>query len=358
MHLPRRPPPTVLRLALGAVLCASAWGAGAQGLDCLIQPNQVVQVGAPVPGVLEAIDAERGDLVRRGQVVARLESAVERANAQLAKVRADQNAEFQAAERNRAFARRERDRARELVDEQFVSKAAADKAETEARVSEDRLQQAIERRRQAEQELKLAEAQLARREVRAPIGGVVVDRFLSAGELAEDRPILRIAEVHPLRVEVVVPAAGFGQVQVGRKAIVRPDAGPVNEATATVTIVDRVLDPASNTFRVRLALPNPDLRIPAGARCRVDLGLDAQAAGGGAASARARPAGGPSAPLGVGSGPLVPGPLVPGPVSPASSAPASSAPPAAAPGSAPAGPRPAAARQAALVAASGRPASR
>ncbi|MEI7447895.1 MAG: efflux RND transporter periplasmic adaptor subunit, partial [Burkholderiales bacterium] len=287
-----------LRSALGAMLCASSWTLHAQALDCLIQPNQVVQVGAPVAGVLETLDAERGDLVRRGQVVARLESAVERANAQLARVRAEQSAEFQAAERNREFARRERDRARELVDEQFVSKAAADKAETEAKVSEDRLQQAIERRRQAEQELRLAEAQLARREVRAPIAGIVVDRFLSAGELVEERPILRIAEVHPLRVEVVVPAAGFGQVRVGHRATVRPDAGPVPEAAGTVTIVDKVLDPASNTFRVRLSLPNPDLRIPAGARCKVDLGVDLQAAAGG----RARPA----APV---AEPPLPGPM-------------------------------------------------
>jgi hypothetical protein len=92
----------------------------------------------------------------------------------------------------------------------------------------------------------------------------------SAGELAEDRPILRIAEVHPLRVEVVVPAPAFGLVVSGRRATVRPDSGPVREATGTVTIVDRVLDPASNTFRVRLALPNADMRIPAGSRCKVD----------------------------------------------------------------------------------------
>jgi len=250
----------------------------AQPLDCLIQPGQVVQVGAPVSGVLEGVDVDRGDTVRRGQVVARLESAVERAQTQLAQARAAQTAELQAAERGREFARRESSRARDLAGEAFVSKAAADKAETDARVSEDRVQQANERRRQAEQELRVAEAQLARRQVRSPIGGIVVERYMSAGELAEDRPILRIAEVHPLRVEVVVPAPAFGLVVSGRRVTVRPDSGPVREATGTVTIVDRVLDPASNTFRVRLTLPNADMRIPAGSRCKVDLGLEAPSA--------------------------------------------------------------------------------
>jgi len=281
MYFPTRRPACLDRPAgwtLCALVCVLPLPLAAQPLDCLIQPGQVVQVGAPVSGVLEAVDVDRGDTVRRGQVVARLESAVERAQAQLAQARAAQTAELQAAERGREFARRESLRARDLAGEQFVSKAAADKAETDARVSEDRVQQASERRKQAEQELRVAEAQLARRQVRAPIGGIVVERYMSAGELAEDRPILRIAEVHPLRVEVVVPAPAFGLVVSGRRATVRPDSGPVREATGTVTIVDRVLDPASNTFRVRLTLPNADMRIPAGSRCKVDLGLETPAA--------------------------------------------------------------------------------
>jgi len=248
----------------------------AQPLDCLIQPNQVVQVGAAVSGLIQAIDVERGDAVRRGQVVARLAADVERASAELAQTRATQEAELRAAERSREFAQREMARARDLVSENFVSKAAADKAETESRVSDDRLQQALERRRQAELELRLAEAQLQRRQVRAPITGIVTDRFLSAGEFVENKPILRIVEVNPLRVEVVVPATAFGLIAQGTRAVVRPEVGEVREALATVTIVDRVLDPASNTYRVRLSLPNTDLRIPAGARCKVDFGLDAQ----------------------------------------------------------------------------------
>lgn len=285
-------------------VCTAALGLPSVGLgqplDCLIQPNQIVQVGAPVAGVIDAIDVERGDSVRRGQVLARLAADVERANAQLAQTRAQQNAELLAAERSREFARREMTRARELVHENFVSKAAADKAETESQVSEDRLQQAQERRRQAELELRLAETQVARRQVRAPIAGIVTDRFLNAGEYVEDKPILRIVEVNPLRIEVVVPAAAFGLIATGARATVRPEVGPVKDAQATVTIVDRVLDPASNTFRVRLALPNPDLRIPAGARCKVDFGLDAQVlaprAPAGAQPAASGPAPRPAAP--------------------------------------------------------------
>ena len=43
---------------------------------------------------------------------------------------------------------------------------------------------------------------------------------------------------------------------------------------AHVVLVDRVIDPGSNSFRVRLSLPNPDMRIPSGLRCKLDLKVD------------------------------------------------------------------------------------
>jgi multidrug efflux pump subunit AcrA (membrane-fusion protein) len=47
---------------------------------------------------------------------------------------------------------------------------------------------------------------------------------------------------------------------------------PTGSYDARVTIIDRVIDSASSTFRVRLELPNPNHRIPAGLRCKVGLG--------------------------------------------------------------------------------------
>ena len=50
-----------------------------------------------------------------------------------------------------------------------------------------------------------------------------------------------------------------------------PDLPGAAPAMARVTLVDKVIDAASNTFRVRMSLPNPGHKLPAGARCRVDL---------------------------------------------------------------------------------------
>ena len=110
---------------------------------------------------------------------------------------------------------------------------------------------------------------LRRHVIRSPVRGVVVHRYLSPGESAEDRPILRIAEIETLRAEAIIPVAQFGTVQVGQRAIVVPEEPLTGHYVGTVSVVDRVADAASGTFRARVLLDNPDYALPSGLRCAV-----------------------------------------------------------------------------------------
>jgi multidrug efflux pump subunit AcrA (membrane-fusion protein) len=113
---------------------------------------------------------------------------------------------------------------------------------------------------------------LNQRTLRSPVDGVVVERLLVPREYRNEQSlILTLAQIDPLRVEVFVPTAHFGQIRTGSKAVVRPEEPIGGIYTATTTVVDQVLDAASNTFGVRLALPNPGLRLPAGIRCKVSF---------------------------------------------------------------------------------------
>ena len=105
--------------------------------------------------------------------------------------------------------------------------------------------------------------------MRSPITGVVVERFQSPGEFASAKPILKLAQLDPLRVEVFVPASLLGKIAVGMRAEVMPDAPVHGVYKARVTVVDRVVDAASSTFGVRLELPNRAYRLPAGPKCTV-----------------------------------------------------------------------------------------
>jgi len=83
-----------------------------------------------------------------------------------------------------------------------------------------------------------------------------------------------VAQIDPLRVEVIVPAQMFGRILPGMTGTIVPELLQYGERTATVTIVDKVIDSASSTFGVRLELPNAEHQMPSGMKCLVRFEID------------------------------------------------------------------------------------
>ena len=245
----------------------------AETLVCVILPSQVVEVGSSVVGILETVNVDRGETVHKDQIIAQLTSDIERAAVAVAKARSRNTAELEGARTSQDFAKRRQTRADDLYKQQFVSSQFQDQAATEAAVARRKLMHAEEQRELSARELTLVRAQLSQRLITSPISGVVMERYLSPGERVEEKPILKLAALDPLRVEVIVPSTRFSNVQVGMMATVTPDLPGIAPQQAKVTLVDRVIDPASNTFRVRLELPNPNNALPAGLRCKIALSL-------------------------------------------------------------------------------------
>jgi len=238
--------------------------------ECVIEPQQIVKLASPVVGVIARLDVDRGDLVKEGQVVGKLEDGVEAATLALAQVRATNDSPVKSAETRLQFLRRKHERADELHTRAVGSLATLEEAQAEARVAEQQLKEAKLARDIAALEVNHAKEVVKQRTLRSPINGVVVERLLVPGEYRnEQSPVLTIAQIDPLRVEVFVSTAYFGQIRSGSTAEVRPENPIGGVYAATVTVVDHVLDAASGTFGVRLMLPNPDLRLPAGIRCKV-----------------------------------------------------------------------------------------
>lgn len=263
---------TAYAFILGLTLAGPARPAAPLG--CLIEPDKVAEVGSPMVGVIESMNVERGDRVAKGQPIAVLRADVERAQVSVAQSKADAEADVQAAQASVEFNRQRAVRAEDLFQKKFISQQALDQARTEADIADQKLAQAREQRRIWQRELGLASAQLSQRTIRSPIDGVIAERYLSPGERVEEKPLVRVARVDPLKVQVVVPTAQYGRIAVGGSAMVMPELPGAAPAQARVSLVDKVIDAASNTFRVHLELPNPDLRLPAGLRCKVDFGID------------------------------------------------------------------------------------
>lgn len=259
-------------LALAMPLAQAAPGGAPVPLGCLIEPFSVSDVGSPVVGVIERVHVERGDRVVAGQPLASLRADVEKMSVSVAHGRAEGQGELRAAEANAELARQKLARAQDLANKQFISSQALEQAKAEALVAENRLTQAREQRDIYAREHELARAQLGLRTIRSPSSGVVADRYLNAGERVEEKPMFRIAVVDPLRVEVVLPAALFPAVRKGMAMRITPDFPGAQPRLARVAVVDGLIEGASNTFRARLALPNSDGALPAGLRCKAELG--------------------------------------------------------------------------------------
>ncbi len=251
-------------VAVGWLLASTVQAAP---LACLIEPSQVVDIGSPVVGVLATVAVERGDAVRRGTVVATLRREVERANLSAASNRSEVQAELRAARAAAELARSKLVRAEDLRRQNFISEVAVEQARSESEVAHRRIDAVREQQRAAASDTETARSQFAQRELAATIDGVVVDRFLNPGERVDDKPILRIARLDPLRVELVLPLSDLGRLKAGDAVQLKPDYPGATRKTATVERVDKIVDAASRTFRARLTLPNPDNAILAGVRC-------------------------------------------------------------------------------------------
>ena len=239
------------------------------GFDCLIEPHAIVDVSTREEGILEQILVDRGDFVEQGQVLVQLDADVEQASVELALARTQMQAELQERKESKAFAARELARIDELLSKKAISFTEKDRARTEAVQAGLQLRQTEQREKIAKLEWDRAKKFLSRRTIRSLITGVVVDRVLSLGESVENQTIMRLAAIDPLNVEVIIPVEHYGMIKTGMRAQVTPRFPGARVHEAKVKVVDPVVDSASDTFGVRLELPNPALQIPGGVRCSI-----------------------------------------------------------------------------------------
>ncbi|MGB1090612.1 MAG: efflux RND transporter periplasmic adaptor subunit [Oceanobacter sp.] len=213
-------------------------------LSCLLEPSERISVSSQSPGVVDRIEVKRGQAVKQGDTLLVLKQTVEQAELNTAKARYE-------------FAKRKQNRNRELRRQGLLSPLEVDELDTE--------------RQLGALAVKEAEARLLQKTILSPIDGVVLSRDASVGEFVSDEPVMTLVGLNPLHAEAVFREDHYGKIQVGAPVDLRV-MGPVEEyIQAKVMLIDPVIDAASSTFGVRLSLPNPEQRIPAGLKCKLRL---------------------------------------------------------------------------------------
>ena len=213
-------------------------------LSCLLEPSVEVELSSEVVGVLEKVTVQRGDIVKKGQVLISLSSRVERASLDTARAKVE-------------FAKRKVKRNEVLYKKGLLSDHERDEMLTEQRLAELLTREAYVR--------------LKQRETKSPVAGIVVERYIEPGELVDEEPFMKIVSLDPLHAEVVMRSEYYGKITKGMKVALYPDGVLTQGYEGKVYLVDPLIDAASSTFAIRIVLPNKDQGLPAGLKCRVQF---------------------------------------------------------------------------------------
>ncbi|CAM2785203.1 efflux RND transporter periplasmic adaptor subunit [Vibrio rarus] len=212
-------------------------------LSCLLEPSSDVELSSEVQGIIKEIRVNRGDRVKKGQIVMKLNSTLEVAALNTVKAKLD-------------FANRKVERNADLFRKNLISDNEQDEMLTEKRL--------------AAFQLKEAKVRLSQRQTRSPISGVVIERIKDPGEFVDEQPFLRIATLNPIHAEVVLPAELYGQIVKNQTVNLSP-LGADTVYQGKVTIIDPVIDAASNTFAVTVSLNNDAEELSVGVRCQAEF---------------------------------------------------------------------------------------
>jgi len=210
------------------------------------EPDRAIELKAETEGRVVAIGAERGAVVSVGRALAELDPRDRRARL----------AETEALIRQREL---EFEAARRLRGEEFISEAelAANEADlAAARAARERILLEIEHTR-----------------IEAPFDAVVHDRLVEIGDyVATGDPIAQLVDADPLIVVGNVNERDIGALEVGGTGVARVLGGPAIEGT--VRYLAPVADESTRSFRVELAIPNPDRRLRVGVSAELLLAAD------------------------------------------------------------------------------------
>jgi RND family efflux transporter MFP subunit len=248
-------------------------------------PYEEVTVSSEVEGKVARVLTDVGDRVRTGQALVEvapveLELALQQERAALEQVRAhlglpegrdDLKDPAQAAEVKRAAAElkdaeQKYRRAQSLFAEGLIARGTFDEAEaryTSSRAAHDVAVQGVEtlRAQLAQRQSAVAVASKKRSDavIRAPFGGQVKDRMVTAGQyLKVQSPVMVIVNTDPLRVRLKVPEKMAGWIAVGQPVTVAVEAYPGRSFEGTLSRISPSVDPQTRSFDVEALLQNHD----------------------------------------------------------------------------------------------------
>ena len=220
-----------------------------------VNEERLAHVVPPVPGVVREVSVRIGDDVRAGQLLAVL------ASRELAEARA----QYLGARGRRELAVISYEREKELWEREILAEQSyldARQALSEADIEFQTAEQTLHALGVNDDELDTLTASheagaLTRHELRAPIGGTVIELHLVLGEtVGEESDVLAIADLSTVWVDLDVPQSDLGSIREGQTITISASGIDIPDATAVVDFVSPVIDEETRTALARVEIPN------------------------------------------------------------------------------------------------------
>lgn len=225
----------------------------------LTPPSASSQVAFLVPGRAVQVFPREGEPVRKGQVLAVLDSV------NLAHALEAAHAQVEAARAGAHQAEQEYNRMKQLFDSQSLAPNDFAKFTAARDASHQQLQQAIAGEGVARKNL--ADATLV-----APISGYIARRAVEPGVMVSPgQPVFEIANLNPIEINVGIPETDIRLVKTGQAATVTLAALPGRTFDGTVRVVNISADPATRTYMTRISVPNPAQELKVGMVAEVSI---------------------------------------------------------------------------------------
>ena len=224
-------------------------------------PNRDAKVSAVVPGRIQAVLVAEGDSVSPNQELARLD------NPSLHDQLRQADAAVGQANANVENAKISEKRNEDLLQRGIAARKEVEDARTQLAVNESLLKQASAAR-------SAAETQVARLVLRAPFAGTVVHRFLGAGEQVDgtsNQPVVEVAQVDTLELLGTVPASRLSTIKAGTGFNFQTPEVPGATFPAQVVAVLPSVDPATDNGMVRVRIKNNRKLLKLGMFITVEL---------------------------------------------------------------------------------------
>jgi membrane fusion protein (multidrug efflux system) len=223
--------------------------------------------------VVAEVFVETGTLVKKGQLLARLDDRQLTADRDAAAAKArSMEADLKNWEAGAKVAQAERDRSEEMWKANIIAKEQEEKAKYKYDATEFEVERQREDVKYAQDTLKSLELELEKTRITAPFDGVVARRYLRVGqEVAKNDRLFWVSAVAPLRVKFALPEAYMGRVRKGTDLIVVTAATPGETHQAKVLLVSPVVDPSSDTIDVTAELLGPSANLRPGMTANIRL---------------------------------------------------------------------------------------